>query len=285
MRSFMTSPLGAILILAGIAVTADAANFTDTSFGISIDVDESLAKQPRLRNIQYFNSQDRSASLMIKLIHDLSIVDFLGELRGVGYRDSRDGIFLEITGKPLEADIESGRGLLMPVTGLVRGQPIRGVVGAYSGHDGQGFLVIGTAKPEHWATWKPRIKTMFESVRFVKVDREAMAKDWEKRLKDKKLQHKHANAGGVVDLEYHLCSDGAVTRLTGAVGQVPGQTMPNYGDGMKQRRAMWRVIVLDGAPYLIVREDRDKELMLEDEGETFLLNGKPYTITASDLCK
>jgi len=284
MRSFMTSALGIILVLAGIAVTASAANFTDTSSGISIDVDDTLSKQPRLRDIQYFKSEDRSSSLMIKQIHDLSIVDFLTELRNVGYRDRRDGVFLEMTGKPNEAEIESGRGLLMPVTGLVRGQPIRGVVGAYSGHDGQGFLVIGTAKPEHWAAWKPRMKAMFESIRLVKIDRQAMVKGWEKRLKDKKLQHKQANVGGAVHLEYHLCSDGTVVRESGAVGQMSGSNIPDYGNNTQQKRGMWRVIVSKGAPYLIVRDRREHELMLEDEGDNFLLSGNPYTITASDLC-
>ena len=86
MRKFLTSTFGAILVLAFITATADAANFTDTFFGISIDVDETLSKQPLLRDIHYFKSQDKSASLMIKRIHDLSVVEFLEELRGGGYR-------------------------------------------------------------------------------------------------------------------------------------------------------------------------------------------------------
>ena len=86
MRKFMTSTLGAILALAGIAGSADAANFTNPVFGISIDVDDALSKQPQLRDIQYFKSEDKSGSLMIKQIHDLSVVEFLQELRDVGHR-------------------------------------------------------------------------------------------------------------------------------------------------------------------------------------------------------
>ena len=150
MRKFMTCTLGAIFTLAGIAGTANAANFTDISFGISIDVDDALTKQPRVRDIQYFKSEDATGSLLIKRIYDLTIVDFLEELRDVGYRDYRDHIILGITGEPVDAGIESGRGLVIPVRGRIRGQRITGVVGAYSGHDGQGFLVIGTAKQQHW---------------------------------------------------------------------------------------------------------------------------------------
>jgi len=295
MRKFKTSTLGVILVLAVIAGTADAANFTDISFGISIDVDDALSRQPRVRDIEYFKSQDSSGSLMIKRIHDLTIVDFVEELREVGYRDNRDQVILGITGEPIEADIESGRGLLIPVRGRIRGQRITGVVGAYSGHDGQGFLVIGTAKPEYWTAWEPRMKTMFESVRFVDIDRKTMVEDWENLLKGKKLQYKRANVtgnatagafyGGAAQRDYHLCSDGTVMRKSASVSQAEGPNMTVYSHSMNRSRGTWHVILSQGAPTLIVRDGPEQELKLEHEGETFLLNGKPYIITASDLCK
>ncbi|MBT8125853.1 MAG: hypothetical protein KJP15_00105 [Gammaproteobacteria bacterium] len=290
MRKFKTSTLGAMLVIAVIASTADAANFTDISFGISIDVDDALSKQPQLRDIQYFKSQDRSASLMIKRIHDLSIVEFVEELRNVGYRNMRDHVMLRLAGEPIEADIESGRGLLIPVTGQIRGHPTRGLVGAYSGHDGQGFLVIGTAKPQYWAAWNPRMKTMLDSVRFVAVDREAMAREWENWLMGKKLQYKRASvpgraAGGPVQPDYHLCSDGTVMRKPRPAGRAAGQNMPVYSPGMNQSRGTWYVIVSKGQPYLIVRDGREQKLMLEPEGNNLLLNGKRYISAANDLCK
>ena len=298
MRKFMTSTLGAILVVAGIAGiggTAGAANFTDSSFGISIDVDDALSRQPPLRDIQYFKSQDSSGSLMIKRIHDLTIIDFLEELRDVGYRDMRDQVILGMTGEPVDTGIESGRGLLIPVRGRVRGQPITGVVGAYSGHDGQGFLVIGTAKPQYWATWEPRMQTMFNSIRFAEVDRKAMVEEWENRLKGKKLQYKRAKVtrspaagafyGGAAHRDYHLCSDGTVMRKSGSVSQAAGPNMTAYGRSMNQSRGTWYVIVSQGAPYLIVRDGPEQELKLENEGDNILLNGKRYNITANDLCK
>ena len=295
MCKFMTSTLGTILVLAVITGTANAANFTDPSFGISIDVDDALTKQPLLRDIQYFKAQDRSGSLMIKRIFDLSVVDFLEELRDVGYINFRDGVELLINGEPIDANIEAGRGLLVPVRGRIRGQPIRGVVGAYSGHNAQGFLVIATAKPEHWATWEPRIKTMFDSVRFVVIDRKAMVEDWENRIKGKKLQYKRANVagapppgpvvGGAAHRDYHLCSDGTVMRKSASVSRVAGPNITYSGRSMNRSRGTWRVIVSQGTPYLLVRDGDEQELMLEGEGDNFLLNGKPYVITASDLCK
>lgn len=295
MRKFMTSTLGAILVLAVISGSADAANFTDISFGISIDVDDALSRQPPLRDIQYFKSQDKSGSLMIKRIHDLTIIDLLEELRDVGYRDMRDQVILGMTGEPIEADIESGRGLLIPVRGRIRGQQITGVVGAYSGHDGQGFLVIGSAKPENWAAWEPRMKTMFDSVRFVEINRKAMVEEWENRLKGKKLQFKHANVtanpaagafvGGAAQRDYNLCSDGTVMRKSASVSQATGPNMTVYGRSMNRSRGTWHVIVSAGVPKLIVRDGPEQKLTLENEGDNFLLSGKPYIITVSDLCK
>ena len=295
MRRFITSTLGMILVLTVTIGTANAAKFTDISFGISIDVDDALSKQPLLRDIQYFKSQDKSGSLMIKRIHDLTIVDFLEEMRDVGYRDMRDSVILGMTGEPIEATIEAGRGLLVPVRGRIRGQQITGVVGAYSGHEGQGFLVIGSAKPEYWATWEPRMQAMFNSVRFVEIDRKAMVETWENQLKGKKLQFKQASVtrnptagqfyGGAAHRDYHLCSDGTVMRKSRMVGQAAGQTMRVYGRSMNQGRGTWHVIVSRGAPYLIVRDGPEQELMLEYAGDNFLLDGKPYIITASDLCQ
>ncbi len=290
MRTFMTSTLGAILVLAGITGTAGAANFTDNSFGISIDVDDAMSKLPQMRDVHNFTTQDKSAALMIKRIHDLSITDFVEHLHSVGYRDTRDGVILGMTDEPSEAKIESGRGLLIPVRGRISKHKVKGVIGAYSGHDGQGFLVIATAKPENWAAWNPRMNTMFSSVRFVKVDRAAMIKDWENRLKGKKLQSGQARvARGARQTsphgDYYLCSDGTAIHKSGPVGRAPRQNMTVYNRGRDQRRGTWFVIVSKGTPYLIVRDDREQKLMLEDEGDNFMLHGKRYIITANNLCK
>ena len=295
MRRFMTSTLGAIFVLAAITGTAGAANFTSMSFGISIDVDDALSKQPLVRDIQYFKAQDASGSLLIKRIYDLTIVDLLEELRDVGYLDFRDGIELFMSGEPIDANIESGRGLMVPVRGRIRGQHITGVIGAYSGHKGQGFLVIGTAKPQHWASWEPRMKTMFDSVRFVEIDRKAMVEEWGNRLKGKKLQHNRANVtttpppgrfyGGAAQRDYHLCNDGTVMRKSAAATQYAGPNLKVAGRSTNRSRGRWEVIISQGTPYLIVLDGDEQELALEFEGDNFLLNGKPYIITDSDLCK
>lgn len=299
MRKFMTSTLGVIFTLAGIAGTANAANFTDTSFGISIDVDDTLTKQPVLRDMQPFVSQDMTGSLVIRRVHDLTIIDFVNELRHGGYRDNRHQIILRLAGEPFQADIESGRGLLIPVSGQLRGQPIRGVIGAYSAHDGHGFLVIGTTKPEDWPAWQTRMETMFETVKFVRIEHKAIVTKWENRLKGKKLQYKSANVtssapagmpgmyygSAVVNRDYDLCSDGTVMRKSATAGQVTGQNLAVYGRSTNSGRGTWHVTVLRGAPYLVVRDGPEQGLSLEYEGDNFLLNSKPYKITASDLCK
>ena len=271
-HKFMTFILGAILGLAGIAGSADAANFTDTSFGISIDIDDALPKQPLVRDIQPFVSQDNLVSLVIRRAYDL-----------------------RISGEPFEAKIESGRGLLIPVQGQVGGQPLNGIIGAYSGHSGHGFIIIGTARTDYWPAWKQRMQAMFESVKFVEVDTNAMVKQWQDQLKGKKLQYQQANTGyasagmvyygGAMQQDYHLCSDGTSIRKSAAAGQAAGQNMVVYGQGTNQSRGTWLVAVQKGEPFLVVRDGPEQGFKLEYEGDTFLLDSRPYTITASELCK
>lgn len=296
MRKFMTSTIAAVFTLAGIAGTAEAANFTDTSFGISIDIDDALSKQPLMRDTQAFVSHEKYVSLVIRRAYDLSITDFVDELRHVGYRDSRDQVNLRINGDPIEARIESGRGLLIPVRGQIRGMPLRGIIGAYSGHSGQGFLIIGTTKPESWPEWDKRMKAMFESVKFVKVDQKEMVREWQDRLKGKKLQFKQTNTtgyappgmvyyGSSMEQDYDLCSNGTFMRKSASAGQVAGQNMMLYGQGMNQGSGTWHVDLSKGEPYLVMRDASEHGFKLEYDGDTFLLDSKPYTITASDQCK
>jgi hypothetical protein len=120
----------------------------------------------------------------------------MSDISRSGYRDNRHQLTLRMAGEPFEADIESGIGMMIPVSGQIRGQSIRGVIGAYSGHGFQGFLVIGTTKPEDWAAWEPRMKSMFESISFVKVDKNAMVTKWRNSLMGKKLEHKSSNVTG-----------------------------------------------------------------------------------------
>ena len=303
MYKFTTSILSTILALASISATADAANFIDRSFGISIDVDDALTKQPLMRDTQSFASQDMSGSLVIRRAYDLSIIDFVDHLRQVGYRDSRQQVTLRINGEPFEADIESGLGLLIPVQGHIGGQPLTGIIGAYSGHSGQGFLVIGTAKPESWSQWNPRMQAMFESVKFVEVDPVEMVKIWQDWLKGKKLQYKQTNitshapagmpgmyyGGSAMQKNYHLCSDGTVIRKSASAGQATaqeaGQSMMAYGQAMNQGRGTWHVALQKGELFLIVRDGPEQGLKMEQEGDTFLLDSMPYYVTDSDLCQ
>jgi hypothetical protein len=91
--------------------------------------------------------------------------------------------------------------------------------------------------------------------------------------------------GGAINQDYHLCSDGTVMRKSAAVGEVAGQNMMIYGRSMNQGRGTWHVTVSRGEPFLVVRDGPEQGLRLEYDNNSFLLDGKPYVITASDQCK
>jgi hypothetical protein len=147
------------------------------------------------------------------------------------------------------------------------------------------------------------MQKMFESIKFVKIDRQAMVNKWKGLLKGKKLEYKRENVatttppgappgmpgmyygGGEVQQDFDLCSDGTLMRKSASVGQVTGQNMMVYGSGMNQQRGSWNVTVMNDEPFLVVREGAEQGFKLEQDGKNLLLNGKPYTITASDQCK
>ena len=60
--------------------TGFAANFTDRSIGISIDLDDEFVRKPDWRGYRVFRSTDNAASVYIKPVYDLSLYDLREDL-------------------------------------------------------------------------------------------------------------------------------------------------------------------------------------------------------------
>ena len=91
--------------------------------------------------------------------------------------------------------------------------------------------------------------------------------------------------GGEVNEDYHLCSNGTMMRKSASTGQVASQNMTIYGRGTNRERGRWHVEVSMGEPFLVMSDGGEKGFRLELDNDKFLLDGKPYTITASNQCK
>jgi len=300
MRRFISTLSGIVLGLGCFVGSGNAANFSDKSIGISIDLDDELVEQTQWRGYLVFNTPDNSASVLIKPVHNLRLYDLKEDLKkGRGY-DDVDSIDLVVTGTEKSAPVNQGSGVIVPVKGRVDEHKVRGVFGGFSGFKDQSFFVIGVARPDYYNEWKPRIKAMFDSIRFINIDYSDMITSWKSRLTGMSLVPKNPVArGNLVPKPINLCSNGTLAN------EKPSNTQPAATTAQQtvwngtawvtvtvpvvQRPrppARWYIDPIRGKPTLVIRQGpRPQEFQLEMEGDQFLVNGKPYSITENTLCQ
>jgi len=291
------STLSAIMLGLGCFVgIGNAANFSDKSIGISIELDDEFVEQPQRRAYRFFSTPDNSALVLIKPVHELSLYDLRKELKDGSWED--DGISLDVTGDDKTAQVNYGSGVLVPVQGRVGEYKVRGVFGGFSGYDDQNFLVIGVARPDYWSERRQSIEAMFDSIRFIAIDYSEMIANWAYRLSGKSLVPLNPAARGpLVPQPINLCSNGTVASEKPASTQpAPPAPQQRVWNGyawvtapvapMMRPPARWSIEPIRGKPTLLIRVgQRPQEFVLEMEADQLLVNGKPYSITENTLCQ
>ena len=124
MRRFISTLSGIVLGLGCFVGLVNAANFSDKSIGISINLDDKLVEQTQWRGYLVFNTPDNSASVLIKPVHNLRLYDLKEDLKGGGY-DDVGSIDLVVTGTEKSAQVSQGSGVLVPVKGRIDEHKIR----------------------------------------------------------------------------------------------------------------------------------------------------------------
>jgi hypothetical protein len=298
MHRFISTLSIIVLGLGCFAGTGFAANFTDKSIGISIDLDDELVKQTNWRGYRVFSSEDNSASVLIRPVYDLSLYNLREELKDGGF-DDVGGIDLVVTDSEQNATVNSGSGVMVPVRGRVGEYKIRGVFGGFSGFDDQNFFVITAARPDYWNDWDQRFEAMFESIQFVKIDYSQMIADWYNRLTGKSLVPKIPVAQGVQGPQpINLCSNGTVAEEKPANTQPATPQQQTVWNGfawvtmpvvqIPRPPAQWRIEPIRGKPTLLIRQGpgpRPEKFSLEMEGDQLYMSGKPVSISENTLCQ
>ncbi|MGD2055086.1 MAG: hypothetical protein PVG45_13380 [Gammaproteobacteria bacterium] len=295
MRSFISS-ISIILGLGCFIGIGNAANFSDKSIGISIDLDDDLAEQTQWQGWRIFSSPDNAASVFIRSAYDLRLYDLRESLKGGSWHDG--GVDLDVMDTEKPAQVTQGSGVLVPVTGRVGEYKVRGVFGGFSGYDGQDFILLAAARPDYWSDWKLRIKAMIDSIRFIELDYWDMIAGWYARLEGKSLVQENPVARGpLVPKPINLCSNGTVADKKPANTQPAAtaaqQTVWNgYAwvtvpvAPMPRPPGRWRIEPIRGKPTLLIRHGPlPQEFTLEMEGDQLYVNGKPYSITENTLCQ
>jgi hypothetical protein len=285
-----------VLGLGCVVGIGNAANFSDNSIGISIDLDDELVEQTQWQGWHIFSSADNSASVFIRPVYALRLYDLRQDLKGGSWRDGP--VDLDVTDTEQAARVNQGSGTLVPVRGRIGEYKVRGVFGGFAGYDGQNFLVIGAARPDYWNEWKLRIKAMFDSIRFIEIDYSEMITSWYSRLAGNSLLPDNPVARGhLVPKPINLCSNGTVA------DEKPADTQPvatgaqqTVWNGfawvtvpvvpMPRPPGRWQIEPIRGKPTLVIRHGpRAQEFILEMEGDQLYVNGKPYRITENTLCQ
>ena len=297
MRRFISTLSGIVLGFGCYVGIGNAANFSDKSIGISIDLDDELVEHSNWRGYRVFSAADNSASVFIKPVHNLRLYDLKEDLKAGGF-DDVGSIDLVVTGTEKSAQVSQGSSVLVPVKGRIGEYKIRGVFGGFAGFDDQSFFVIGVARPDYWNDWKLRIKAMIESIQFIEIDYSEMIMNWEHRLVGKSLAPQNpVTRGNLVPKPINLCSNGTVANEKPASTQpATTATQRTVWNGytwvtvpavpMPRPPARWHIAPILGKPTLVIRHGpRPQEFKLEMEGDQLYVNGKPYSISENTLCQ
>ena len=289
---------GIVLCLGCFIGTGYAANFSDKSIGISIDLDDKLAKQSNWRGYRVFSSADNTASVFIKPVYDLSLYHLSEDLKGEGGGfDDVGSIDLVVTGTAKNASVNSGSGVMVPVKGRIDEYKIKGVFGGFSGFDDQNFLIIAAARPDYWSEWMPHFQAMFESIQFIKIDYSEMITSWYNRLTGKSLVPKTpVTQGQPAPQAINLCSNGTVAEEKPANTRPATPQQQTVWNGlawvsvpvvqMPLPPARWGIEPVRGKPTLVIRQGpRPEKFLLEMEGDQLYMSGKPVSISENTLCE
>ena len=293
------STLSAIVLGLGCVVgTGNAANFTDKSIGISIDLDDEFVEQSQWRGYVVFSTKDNTASLLIKPVFGVRLYDLRQDLKGEGGGfDDVDAIDLVVTDSEKSAQVSQGSSVIVPVKGRVAERKIRGVFGGFEGFGDQKFIIIAVARPDYWNDWKLRFKAMFESIRFIDIDYSEMISSWYSRVAGMSLTPDNPVARGrLVPKPINLCSNGTVANEKPANTQPATPKQQTVWNGvawvtvpvmpMPRPPARWSINPILGKPTLVIRQGPlPQEFVLEMEGDQLLVNGKPYSIAENTLCQ
>jgi hypothetical protein len=297
MRRFISTLSAIALGLGSFVGIGNAANYSDSSIGISIDLDDQLVEQSQWRGYRVFSTADNSASVFIKPVYELRLYDLKEDLKAGGF-DDVGSIDLVVTGSEKSGQVSQGSSVLVPVKGRVGEYKVRGVFGGFTGFNGQGFLVLAAARPDYWNDWKQSIKAMFDSIRFIEISYSEMITGWYSRLAGHSLVPENPVARGqLVPKPINLCSNGTVANEKSASAQPAAsgaqQTIWNgYAwvtvpvAPMSRPPARWSIEPIRGAATLLIRQGpRPQEFKLEMEGDQLYVNGKPYSIAENTLCQ
>lgn len=282
LKPYLCTPVAILLITLSSFCLAKTNDNPD--FGFSITVDDYFSQQSQVGRFYYFRSADNSSTITIKNWPGLSI-EKVRQIGNLGYQD--EGVTLTTSAKPREIQLKQGMGLTVDVDGFIEQSRVKGVLGAYVGDNGQGFIILLAATPEAWPQIKSRVDTILNSIDFISYNSGQDIGKWKQYLTGMRLTYRSTYGGRSSREDYYLCSDGSFQQSGGTSNYSAGGGISVYGQTKNRNTGKWRIEPIHGKAHIIFKYHGGavETVLLEDRNGKTLLNGLRYFIVKNDRCR
>lgn len=261
-----------------------AQTYNNSDLGLSITIDDYFSQKSQEGDVYYFTAADNASTVIVKNQPGLSVAE-IKQAGKQGYQD--EDISLTVSGKTKEKIVKQGWGLVIPVEGYIEMNKVKGVMAAYVGHKGQGFVVLVVSSPDSWKTIEPRSQKILKSIRFIKYTGGQGIAKWKKYLTGQRVAYRSTRGGMSAREDYSLCSDGTFIQSSGSSGYTDGSGVSVYAHGSNNGSGRWRLQSIAGKPHIIFNYygGDSEEYSLEDRGGQTWLNGTRYFVVENNQCQ
>lgn len=128
-----------------------------------------------------------------------------------GYVDAN--VHLVPSGEARALDIEGGSGTAIPVTGILDGAQVEGLLAGYRNGTGQGLVMLAATTPQQWPVLAPVGEEILAGVRLFEPEPAPVSESWVSWFSGKEITYMHTSgdaSGGFSDkVVIACCSDGS----------------------------------------------------------------------------
>ena len=181
------------------------------------------------------------------------------------------------------------RGLFIRYEGSAQGQPLVIETIAMISPHGGGISIVGAALQQGFSREvSEAIKSVANSVQFIKTVDSPMVQQWKQRLIGKQLTYLYSNNGLADKVTIDLCSNGSFQYNSDGSYTSGGFAQFSYA-GNDSKSGSWKIIATNTFPLLVLFFSggavSEYPIAARQASNEINLNGKRYFIRASSACK
>lgn len=279
----MKNTLIVLMCLLCMPAAVTAGTFTNDRYGYSIEIDDSF-QMTRNDDVTFFVSEADGGAVFIRNwpgLDESTAKDYLQR----GYQDER--IAIVSSAEPREVEVDTGKGFLVDIRGVIERRLVKGVAGGFVGDSGQGMVVVFAAPEESWDKLASAFDQVRASIKFVDFEPAQGARDWYFRLSGTRLSLRGTGTDRRQRDDLYLCGDGSFDHRMSRAAIEDSDTGSAFGYSGRTRSGLWDVVDDQGQVRLILRysNGRERTAVIEDRGGQIYLDGKRYRAMRNSRCR